>query len=424
MKNIQTFTINLLMVAMCSSLSANDKAALLVDDFRPNQPPIIRFVILNYVDFSAFNPNYTLNGTVLNDQGLGSYSFDFENLQESGNVIQAVPDVAPLNGTTTLDLVMLHRGLLFEDLTPLQAISADFDRSGSVSTKEVLALRKLILGIKDAPLAGQPFLIRKNANLSGLDMFDFANNYEQYVFDKSEVDGVEELEFEVFQYANLSEAKSEFHKSEIRASSLIVNLEDQLVSKGDIVTIPFVLVDEVGMIEGAGFKLNHPELELLDVASEEYESSMMINELESFTTVLSYLPYKPTEQLRVELTFKAKTSGQLSELLLLDDNYANELISDDYLLNKMTLNYESSEGQKEGVFVYPNPVQDALFIDASAAGEVYDITVTDLLGRHIYRGQIQNELIELNPDELNTKGMLLVRVSNEKDQIIRKVIVP
>lgn len=423
MKSILKFTISILILAMSSSLSANYKSELL-DDFEFSQPPLIRVVILNYVDFSAFSPNFTLNGMSLNDQGLGSYSFDFENLEESGNILQAVPDVAPLNGISTLDLVMLNSGLLFEDLTPLQVISADFDRSGSVSTKEVFALRKLILGIENAPLAGQPFLIRKDADLSGLDMFNFVNEYDRYVFDKSKVDGVDEIEFEVFQYANLSQAESDFHKSDIRTSSLSVNLEDQLVSKGDIVKVPFILEGQVGSLQGAGFKLGHPELELIDVAAGVYASAMMTNELEPFTTVLSYLPQKPTEELSIELIFKANTSGRLSDLLFMDNDYANELISDGYLLNNMTLNYKSSLIQKKDVSVYPNPVQDVLFIDASSVEEVYNVTITDMLGRLIYQGQIQNEVIELNPEHLNTKGMLMIHLRNDKDQIIRKVMVP
>jgi hypothetical protein len=65
----------------------------------------------------------------------------------------------PLNGLTTFDLVLISKHILgIEPLgSPWKLIAADANKSGSVTTADIIAFRKLILGI-DTALAEQYFL--------------------------------------------------------------------------------------------------------------------------------------------------------------------------------------------------------------------------------------------------------------------------
>jgi hypothetical protein len=58
-------------------------------------------------------------------------------------------DNDPLNGVSTYDLVLLQQHILEWKIleNPYQIIAADADRSGSITLKDVIELRKLILGI-------------------------------------------------------------------------------------------------------------------------------------------------------------------------------------------------------------------------------------------------------------------------------------
>ncbi|MEZ4956438.1 MAG: hypothetical protein R2825_22965 [Saprospiraceae bacterium] len=56
-------------------------------------------------------------------------------------------DVDPLNGVTTLDLYYLQRHILGIELldSPYKIIAADANRSGAVTTFDVVEIRKVIL---------------------------------------------------------------------------------------------------------------------------------------------------------------------------------------------------------------------------------------------------------------------------------------
>lgn len=65
--------------------------------------------------------------------------------------VRAERDTDPLNGVSTLDLLLISRHILGVAplTTPYKMIAADVNRSGSISTLDIIALRKMILGITD-----------------------------------------------------------------------------------------------------------------------------------------------------------------------------------------------------------------------------------------------------------------------------------
>jgi hypothetical protein len=78
----------------------------------------------------------------------GSYLFD--NLEEDFDyTVTAYRNDDPLNGVTTFDIVLISKHILA--LTPLDSpykrIAADVNRSGSITTLDIIQLRKLILNI-------------------------------------------------------------------------------------------------------------------------------------------------------------------------------------------------------------------------------------------------------------------------------------
>jgi hypothetical protein len=91
--------------------------------------------------------NGNMNGTAMTDsQGV----FNFNNVPV-GQDYTLTPqlDVDPLNGVTTLDLYYLQRHILGIELldSPYKIIAADANRSGAVTTFDVVEIRKVILYI-------------------------------------------------------------------------------------------------------------------------------------------------------------------------------------------------------------------------------------------------------------------------------------
>lgn len=87
---------------------------------------------------------------------LGNYSFNNLMAGFSYN-IKPRPDATALNGVTTQDLALISKHILNLEAfsTPWKILSADANNSGTVTTLDIVGLRRLILGI-DERLALQP----------------------------------------------------------------------------------------------------------------------------------------------------------------------------------------------------------------------------------------------------------------------------
>ncbi len=80
----------------------------------------------------------------------GTYAFDLiPNIDYS---ITAEKNLDPLNGVTTLDIVLIQKHILALQVfdSPYKTIAADTDNNGQVSGSDIIAIRKLILGLSDA----------------------------------------------------------------------------------------------------------------------------------------------------------------------------------------------------------------------------------------------------------------------------------
>ncbi|MDX1408385.1 MAG: dockerin type I domain-containing protein, partial [Saprospiraceae bacterium] len=80
----------------------------------------------------------------------GQYAFENVLMGSNYNIVPSL-DANPLNGVSTLDLVLMQKHILgIEKLdSPYKVIAADVNKSNSVSALDVVETRKLILGIYD-----------------------------------------------------------------------------------------------------------------------------------------------------------------------------------------------------------------------------------------------------------------------------------
>lgn len=89
----------------------------------------------------------TKSDSVLTDaQG----AYEFQQVPAGGTYTLAPqPDTFPLNGVSTYDLVLISKHILGLELlpTPWKMLAADVNRSGTISTFDIVEARKLILGI-------------------------------------------------------------------------------------------------------------------------------------------------------------------------------------------------------------------------------------------------------------------------------------
>ncbi len=76
---------------------------------------------------------------------------DYSTQAPSGGSYTLAPelDVAPLNGVSTLDMLLINKHILGQDTldSPFKIIAADANKSRSITTFDIVELRKLILGV-------------------------------------------------------------------------------------------------------------------------------------------------------------------------------------------------------------------------------------------------------------------------------------
>lgn len=89
----------------------------------------------------------TLNGADDLTEDNCAYSTDFSNVQSGDNVIEVSTDLSPLFATSTLDLVYLMRYIDEGFESYAQAMAADFNGDLTISTDDIIDMRRIILGI-------------------------------------------------------------------------------------------------------------------------------------------------------------------------------------------------------------------------------------------------------------------------------------
>jgi hypothetical protein len=116
-----------------------------------NVPPLIAGAIQTEDGEPVTDVMVALTGDAAEDyltQSDGAYVFN--NLVQNGNyMVRPALNDAPLNGVSTLDLILISQHILgLQPLgSPYKRIAADTNGSGHITTLDIIKLRKLILGV-------------------------------------------------------------------------------------------------------------------------------------------------------------------------------------------------------------------------------------------------------------------------------------
>lgn len=115
-------------------------------------PPTIAGLITNEDDEVLEGAMVEVNGGAWSQMTGANGLFQFEVPFGGDYSIAPVLDENPANGVTTYDMVLIQRHILGVNLlnTPYKVIAADANRSGSVSTLDLVAIRKVILQVTGA----------------------------------------------------------------------------------------------------------------------------------------------------------------------------------------------------------------------------------------------------------------------------------
>ena len=372
-------------------------------------------------------------------------AFEFTNAIPFAGEYQITPASAGmeyLNGVTTYDLVLISKHIL--GLTPFNSaykmIAADANRSGSITTLDIVELRKLILGTYEE--------LPNNTAWRFVDQsFVFPNPFNPFstAFPENKTKGsvqgsqmAEDFVSVKIGDVNGTAKANGLIASEARSSNaLLFDLDNRMVRSGEIFEVK-MRADQI--VEGYQFTLHTEGLEVLEVSGKQMSLSnfAVFNSEAALTTSWSMPEGTTAEVAEFTLKFRATQSGQLNEMLgissriTLSEAY-NAKESNDSKVMDVALRFHDNEGsiirgnEFELYQNAPNPFVDKTVIafnlpEATQA----TLTIYDQTGRLVYTqvGDFAKgyNTFSIDGQLISTTGTLLYKLETATNLAIRKMI--
>jgi len=370
--------------------------------------------------------------------------YEFSDVQEGGNYqIVPVKDNDHLNGVSTLDLVMIQRHIL--GLAPLQSVykrvAADINNDEKISSSDLLALRKVILGIN----AG----FENNTSWRFIDAdFEFANESNPWATEIDEVYNIAGLDRDMqidFIGVKTGDVDGNVDMnvnagavSSTRSNkSLNLEIADMSVEEGNLYEVKVrALEDEV--IYGTQFSLEMIGLEVLDVIPAKMDMTPEFTSSREEVFNVSYAAARGDEFIKGEelftLIIKVEESGMLSEMISLSDkglaaeSYFGEILA----IGNIGIHWreqiqnapiESITLRGNSPNPWSNSTEIAFYLPKSG---LVNLNVTDINGRSLIRKNAEFEVGEqqwrLTRTELSSVGVLLYEIQFEEQVVKGKMI--
>ena len=245
----------------------------------------------------------------------GSYSFSNAIPILGSYTLTPVRDDNPLNGVTTLDLALISKHIL--NLVPLNSpykmIAADANKSGTITTLDIVALRRLILGI-DEELAN-------NNSWRFIDRaYTFPNPTNPFTQPFPETKTVAEVQasqlnenfvgVKIGDVNGTAQANNLMSAGDRTNNTLLFDIEDRTVRAGEVVEVKFRAAERV---TGYQFTLNHTGLEVMDIVP---GTGMGMDNFAVFAgenAVTTSFNGDVTGEFTIK--FRAKRAGELNKML-------------------------------------------------------------------------------------------------------------
>ncbi len=383
---------------------------------------------------------FTLYGAS-DDQG--HFQFPHAIPLSSGAVLTPIKDNDPLNGVSTFDLVLINKHILgLEPLnSPYKMIAADANNSRSITTFDIVELRKLILGVytEFPENSSWRFVDKSYAFPNPLNPFQ-----EIFPETKSVADVQGDMMTEDFVAVKTGDVNGNAITSSLQfsddrnAGMLLFDIQDRMIKPGEVFTVDLHTAETV---LGFQFTLLFPGLQVLDVqpgagmSAENFGSFPEDNAL----TVSVNAGRDPMEETGFAVTFRATSAGLLRQLLSLSSRItkaeayrqsgqqtAYELLDVGLRFNEAGASTVSSVGF-ELYQNQPNPWTNKTRVGFHLP-EATDATLTvyDEAGRILFeRTETCNRgynAILIDNSLLGVSGLLYYKLETTSDSAVRKMI--
>jgi subtilisin-like proprotein convertase family protein len=338
-------------------------------------------------------------------------------------------NVDPLNGVSTYDLVLISKHIL--NLQPFNSpykwVAADINKNGSVTTFDMVELRKLILHINSNftsntswrfvdksfafPTTGNPIAAT----------FPEAKNFQTLAADEqADFIGVKIGDINGSAKASSKDAASDRSKGTIN-----VSVDEAAVIAGNEVKVTFKAAD-IASIEGYQFTMNYDKAGLELVTIEGDKANFGIIEEGVITTSWNG---STKEESLFTLVFKAKKDGQLSKMVSLNSRITkSEAYTNNADLMDIALQFNGAKSvaQFELYQNTPNPFKGSTVIGFNLPkAEFAKVTVYDMTGRtlKVVEGDFTKGYNEVSINDIQATGVLQYKLETASNVATKSMII-
>ena len=331
--------------------------------------------------------------------------------------LETIKDTKHLNGVSTFDLVMLSKYVngLVDFTTPYQYIAADVNNSGSITVKDVLELRNLILYQTTRFENHNSWQIINNA----IDLSDplSAEVDKSLIFEAGSI--LPRLDYTGVKIGDINVSANPQRRNKDKTKIVI---EDIFLKKGETIRIPIVLNSEF-KIEGFqfGFSLNMKDIQLLDISSNIQNFDRSNSNTTDNDVLISWvnLNGQPTENsIELYMDMKVKNDTYLSNSIsMISDDLTPELYDADLNINDLEVEFvmptkqvEQQIDLKEQIYNYPNPFTEFtdIYFDLDQKAKV-SIEIHSAEGKLVFSKtstfEKGNQKIRIDDTQVNNPGL-------------------
>jgi hypothetical protein len=338
-------------------------------------------------------------------------------------------DAGFLNGVSTYDLVLINRHILGLQLldSPYKMIAADANNSGSITTLDLIQLRKLILNV-DAQLP----------NTSSWrfipSSFRFPNPSNPWATSFPEVLNINNItgsingDFVAIKVGDVN--NSAILDIQARSNAVFaVNIGDVTLTTGNTYTVEFLANSPD--IEGFQMALSYQGLELVDVLEGLVKTENMGTKFISEGLLLTSWNGSPAQGKLFGLVFRATADGKLSDAIRISTKYMHaEAYNEAGEAMRIGLNFNHGLNAHAGFELHqnmPNPFKDQTSIgfNLPETGNV-TLTINDVTGRvlKVVRGDFakgSNQII-IQSKDLPASGIMYYTLTSGSYTATKKMI--
>ncbi len=341
----------------------------------------------------------------------------------------------PLNGVSTFDLVLISKHILgLQPLeSPYQQIAADINRSGRVTTLDLIQLRKLILHI-DAEFSNNTSWRFVDADYG---FRQNSNPLDQAFPEVKNINNLEGEEIAEFVAIKVGDVNGNANVAELRsfARSFPLNVAEQELRAGNEYRIP-VTTDQLAQIEGYQFTLEiDPSVaEIIDV-----ESGITTDEHFGVFVdkgIITSSFNQPNSTFNIEhstlftLVLRPTVDTKVSEVLRITSRYtAAEAysVNGDLLNVRLSVEDGASSAGNELYQNIPNPFRSETKIGffLAKAGQA-TLTIRDMHGRTVYTASgiygAGYQQVRIREQDLSGPGVYTYTLETKAESTTRKMV--